>query len=392
MLRCHKSDFWTTKSDLDRLFECNRVSADIWNDCLAISKDYSLANGGKWIKKSQLQAKMKGKFQLHSQSIQAVCHKYLFARDSARAARLKGYKKTKYPYKSKRNYNTKWVDKAFKIFQSGKIELSMGIALGKRQKPITIWCKNIPEGVIKEIELIYDRKLMVSMSYDDLKIEGEALGNSRVAVDLGEIHSIASFCENGESLIITGRKIRSIHRLRNKKLGELQRLMSKCKKDSRQWKRYNKAKQYILSKSEKQLKDALHKTSKNLVDWCIQNEVNEVAVGKVEGVQRSAKGKKSKMTNQKLSNWAFGRLQKYMEYKLKAQGVAMLIVDESYTTQTCPVCGRRKKTSGRVYKCKCGYSCHRDIHGARNILSKHLNGGCIMHVADIENITYLRIA
>ncbi|AHM56962.1 transposase GSA [Peptoclostridium acidaminophilum DSM 3953] len=391
MIRCHKTSFYATKSDIDRLFACNRLSAEIWNACLAVSKSYSLANGGKWIGKSLLQAEMKGRFPLHSQSIQAVCHKYLFARDSAYAARLKGYK-NKYPYKTKRNFNTKWIDKAFKILPSGKIELSMGIANGKRQKPITIWCKEIPLGDIKEIELVYDRWLMVSISYDDCADETETSGTKKVGVDLGEIHSIAAFCDNGESLIITGRKLRSVHRLRNKKLAELQRLMSKCKKGSRQWKRYNHAKQFVLSKSEKQLKDALHKSSSNFAIWCVENAVSEVAVGKIEGVQRKTKGKKSKNTNQKLSNWAFGRLQKYMEYKLKSCGIAMYKIDESYTTQTCPVCGRKKKSSGRNYKCKCGYSCHRDIHGARNILSKHLSGGRITHVADIENQKYLRIA
>ncbi|AHM57780.1 transposase, IS605 OrfB family (plasmid) [Peptoclostridium acidaminophilum DSM 3953] len=391
MIRCHKTNFYATKTDTDRLFACNRLSAEIWNACLLSAKDYSLANDGKWIGTSQLQAEMKGRFLLHSQSVQAVCHKYLFARDSARAARLKGYK-TKYPYKTKKNYNTKWVDKAFKVFPNGKVELSMGIFDGKRQKPITIWCKYVPNGDIKEIELVYDSGLMVSISYDDYAAEAKASGTSRVAVDLGEIHSIAAFCENGESLIVTGRKLRSIHRLRNKKLAELQRLMSRCKKGSRQWRRYNQAKQYILSKSEKQLKDALHKSSRKFADWCLANAVGEVAVGKVEGVQRNTKGKLRKKEAQKLSNWAFSRLQKYMEYKLKAFGVAMSKIDESYTTQTCPVCGKRKKTSGRTYKCKCSYSCHRDIHGARNILSKHINGGRITYVADIENTTYLRIA
>lgn len=119
---------------------------------------------------------------------------------------------------------------------------------------------------------------------------------------IGEIHSITSYSENGNSIIITGRKIRSIHRQRNKKLGELQKLMSKCKKHSRNWKKYNRAKQYILSKSDKKLKDILHKTTKNFADWCIENSIKEVAVGRVEGVQRNTMKKRSKNINQKLSN------------------------------------------------------------------------------------------
>ena len=33
-----------------------------------------------------------------------------------------------------------------------------------------------------------------------------------------------------------------------------------------------------------------------------------------------------------------------------------------------------EKVSGRIFRCQCGYEEHRDIHGSRNILSKHLYG------------------
>jgi putative transposase len=69
--------------------------------------------------------------------------------------------------------------------------------------------------------------------------------------------------------------------------------MSRCKKGSRQWKKYNKAKQYVLSKSAAQLKDALHKTTKPFVDWCIKQNVKKVLIGDVEGVQRNKKKKRT---------------------------------------------------------------------------------------------------
>lgn len=390
MIKCHKANFYATKDNLNRMFECNRISASIWNECLKIAKDYALSNKGKWIGKTALQKALKGKYPLHSQSVQAVCHKYLHARDSAYKARQKGHK-NKYPYKKKRHYNTKWVDKAFTIYPNGKIELSNGNFDGKRQKPINLYIKDIPQHDIKEIELIYDRGLMLSISYEDGVEKVENKGNHKAAVDMGEIHSITSYSENGNALIITGRKLRSIHQLRNKKLAQLQKLMSQCKKGSRQWKRYHQSKQYILSKSDKQLKDALHKTTKNFVNWCIENQVKEVVVGEVEGVQRHTKKKKRKKTNQKLSNWSFGKLQKYLEYKLLAKGIPLKKREESYTTQTCPVCGRRKKPSTRNYTCQCGYKAHRDIHGARNILSKDLHGD-IRYIGEINETKYLRIA
>jgi putative transposase len=58
-----------------------------------------------------------------------------------------------------------------------------------------------------------------------------------------------------------------------------------------------------------------------------------------------------------------------LKYKLKEKGITIEKVDESYTTQTCPVCGNRKKSKKRNNPCKCGYKEHRDIHGARNDFS-----------------------
>ncbi|MCD9021976.1 transposase, partial [Cohnella sp. NL03-T5] len=322
-------------------------------------------------------------------SVQAVCHKYLFARDSAKQAKNQGLA-NKYPYKNKKHFNTKWVDQSFKI-EGNTLTLSLGIQNGKRLQPIRITVPDLPDSDIKEIELVFDRKLMVSMSYDDGRSVSVNQGSEVAGVDLGEIHSIAATTTANKSIIITGRKARSIHRLRNKKLAELQKQMSKCKKGSRQWKKYNRAKTYMLSKSERQLNDVIHKTTKQFAEWCKENEVKEVVVGEVEGVQRNTKKKKRKTVTQKLSNWSFGKIQKQLAYKLEEQGTSVRTIDESYTSQQCPCCGRRKKTSTRNYKCSCGYKEHRDIHGSKGILSKHLHGD-IRYLGETQTIKYLRIA
>lgn len=256
-----------------------------------------------------------------------------------------------------------------------------------------VHASQLPVGHIKEIELSYDNGLYLAISYED-GIESKPYHNHHsVGVDPGEIHTLAAFREDGESLILTGRKVRTIHRLRNKKLADIQRLQSKCKKGSRQWKKYQKAKRYILSKSEKQLRDALHKTTKRFVDWCIEQSVSDVHMGNVEGVQRNTRKKKRvhRKQAQKLSNWSFGKVKQYLTYKLEQQGIKLHLVDESYTSQTCPVCLKRNKITSRNYSCECGYEEHRDIHGARNILSKALYDE-ILHFDVGSKIKYLRIA
>ncbi|WP_343834688.1 transposase [Bacillus horti] len=382
---------------IDRLFDCNRVSGQVWNYCVELARAHHVKSG-KWITKSELQTATKGLFPIHSQSIQAVCHNYLFSRDAAMKARRKGLK-NKYPYKKKKTFNTKWANNGFVLHENGKIELKMGNWKGQRQKPLVIWVGRLPQGEVKEIELIFDRKLMICMSYEDGVGRKENKGQHLAAIDAGEIHTIAAVASNGESVIITGRKMRSIHQLRNKKLAELGRKMSKCQKYSKQWKKYNRAKQYILSKSANQLKDALHKTTKQFVAWCLENKVREVAFGDVEGVGRNTSKRKKKnkkvrrqTTNQKVSNWMFGKLYQYLGYKLDAEGIELNKHDESFTSQQCPCCERRKKVASRHYRCKCGYEQHRDIHGASNFYAKTYYGEIRSLDFELKKTKYLRIA
>lgn len=394
MYRTVKTPFQANRKTIQQLFQIRHQCGDIWNDCVEIAR-YYYRLGDSWITKSQLQAELKGNYPLHSQTVQAVCHKFLQARDGVKEAR-KVNKKIRYPYKKKFVFNPKWVDKAFSL-EGNVLKLSLGIWNRKKQAPLVLKLAQVPNGEVREVELVFDRTLQLCLSYDDGCEATPSNGTHTTAIDVGEIHTISAVSTNEQAIIITGRHMRSIHRLRNKKLRELQKLMSSCQKGSRQWKKYNRAKRYVLSKSETQLRDVLHKTTKTFVDWCIAQEVKHVVIGDVEGVQRNtskrSKNRKQKMhryMNQKLSNWSFGRLYSYLSYKLDAKGISIAKEDESFTTQTCPVCGKRNKCRGRAYRCGCGYSQHRDVHGAANFLSKYLHGR--FQEMNIDKIMYLRPA
>jgi putative transposase len=82
------------------------------------------------------------------------------------------------------------------------------------------------------------------------------------------------------------------------------------------------------------------------------------------------KGSVKRLTN--LSHYSF--LCK-LKHKSKIYRRNLLIVNESYTSQTCGKCGKCKTDlkSSKIYKCdKCGMKMDRDINGARNILLRTL--------------------
>jgi IS605 OrfB family transposase len=105
------------------------------------------------------------------------------------------------------------------------------------------------------------------------------------------------------------------------------------------------------------------------VNWAVERRAGTLAVGDVRAA--ADKVNIGRTTNQKISNWTHGRMRQYLTYKAEAAGMRVELVDEAYTSQTCPHCGRRHKPRGRVYTCPaCGFVGHRDIVGSANLLSR----------------------
>jgi putative transposase len=68
---------------------------------------------------------------------------------------------------------------------------------------------------------------------------------------------------------------------------------------------------------------------------------------------------------QQVSSACNARLMDHLDYKT----CGAIQVDEAYTSQTCPVCGKRNKGQ-RVYCCRtCGVTAPRDVIGSLNILT-----------------------
>ena len=125
MIRCIKTEFYTSKEDLERLFACNRISAMIWNKCLVLAKEYRESNNGKWIPRGELQSLLKKTYPISAQSVQSVAERYDDARIGAKQARDRGYN-VNYPWRNKKNYPTRWKNQGIKLVGS-KLILSLGI-------------------------------------------------------------------------------------------------------------------------------------------------------------------------------------------------------------------------------------------------------------------------
>ena len=86
------------------------------------------------------------------------------------------------------------------------------------------------------------------------------------------------------------------------------------------------------------------------------------------------KKKLSRMTKRLMMMYSFYSFKEKLKWKCDIYNKKLIIVDESFTSCTCTVCGKINKTNGKEYlKYKfCDHETDRDVAGSRNILIKNV--------------------
>lgn len=223
----------------------------------------------------------------------------------------------------------------------------------------------IPQSNYYKVEIVYEKQ------------EKELINNNNVLViDLG-INNLMSCISNKElkPLIINGKPLKSINQYYNKKKGKQQSQLEKNHKK----KISNKLNKLTLKHNNK-IKDYLHKSSRIIVNYCIENNISKVIVGyNKEWKQNINLGK---TTNQNFVNIPFLTLVQQLQYKLKLEGIEVVTQEESYTSKCSALdlepiekheiyLGKRIKRG--LFQDSKGVLINADINGAINILRKVTN-------------------
>ncbi|WP_303720444.1 transposase [Malonomonas rubra] len=339
----------------DLLREYQLEAAKCWNEILVIARDFYQQNDGKWISKNDLQKALKNQFKLHSQTVQALTDKFCANRKTTAELRRGGDKKAKYPYREKKFLTIPFKQMAIKRSEEQCVRLTLS-------KGIHLDTKVNVEGDINTAEILWSG-CGYTLSYTADFPLAEESGVVLAGGDIGEIHPIAVCAEDGEGLVVSGREIRSIKQLRNKALARLARMISRCKKGSRRFKKLVRARARLISKTDNQLRDLFHQATRKAINWCIEKSVVELIIGDPQGVEQKTKKKKrlNRKCRQKVSQMEYGRVKDYLTYKAKEAGIKSCFVNERGTSKECPECGLENHVSGRIYRCKeCGFEAHRD--------------------------------
>lgn len=380
-----------SKEDYDYLMQCREWAAQCWNELVKADKQH-YEDTGKFMTRAELQTFVKDISPLHASGNQHVFIKYFSARDAmfkSIMAKHKNSSKVELPYKYKKYFSVGWNVYCSKIdYKAKKIYLARKrIRNGVNSPSVVCNFKTLPKHIV-EIELVYKSELCLAIKYKEPKTNLNIESCNVSAIDLGEIHSISSIDNNGNAIIITGRKLRSVIRLRNKERGKILSKRSHTCKGSNQYDKYTDAISNLSAKSKNQVMDCVHKISKKYLDYCLENNIGKVYYGDLDSCVRGKHGKVSRFLNNKLNDWSFGLLTRQLENKLSRCGIKFIKISEAYSSQTCPHCGEKHKPDSRNYKCKCGYTQHRDLVGAMNILNFNEEN---IHIERYENLKYLRI-
>ena len=229
------------------------------------------------------------------------------------------------------------------------------------------------------LEIIYNdvkRKWYVHISYtvkeklindEWVRVPRKPLGNLPAGIDLGVNNLMAVYVENGESFLVNGRPLKAIDFYWQKRIAEYQSKLNKSGvKSSRKLRR-------LHEKAKLQARHYINTTVRQTVERLYHLGVSRIVVGYPKGIARNSdKGRKQNFI---LSHvWRFNYVIKRLKEVSEEYGIRVVVVDEAFTSKTCPVCGKPHEGARFVrglFKCPAtGLVFNADLVGAFNILKK----------------------
>ncbi|MEO2151717.1 MAG: zinc ribbon domain-containing protein, partial [Thermococcus sp.] len=173
--------------------------------------------------------------------------------------------------------------------------------------------------------------------------------------------------ETGESFLVNGRPLKSIDFYWRRKIAEYQSKLNKSgAKTSRKLRRMHERAKF---QAKHYINTAVRGTVRKLYDL----GVSKIIVGYPKGIARNSD--RGKRQNFILSHiWRFNTVIKRLTEVAEEYGIQVLVVNEAFTSKTCPVCGKPHEGARFVrglFKCPAtGLVFNADLVGAFNILKK----------------------
>ena len=241
---------------------------------------------------------------------------------------------------------------------------------------------------IKQVRIIPNSSCYIIEIIYEYQQEDKNLNKSNyLSIDLG-INNLCAMISNQPGLkpiLINGKQIKSFNAYFNKILAkEKSQLKKNHNKDIS-----NKIQKMYLYRSN-WINNYLHHVSKNIVNYCLKNDIGNIIIGKNKNWKQNINI--GKFNNQKFVMIPYDILINQIKYKSEKIGIDVLIQEESYTSKCDAfalekICkhnkylGKRKKRG--LFQSSTKKFINADINGAINILRKVIGDNFVKDLANI---------
>lgn len=370
--------------DLDRI--CI-LSKNLYNAALYIIKQEFLSTG-KWIRAVDLNKKMVADNNIDyramsgssSQQILMALDKNLKSYFSAIKAWKRDNKKfTGCPKFPKYKHKTKGRSVFYYSYAQFKHRGDF-IYFPKKEglPPLRTNCK---EGTVKQVRFVPKSDCyVIEVTYESIAKKQLDDNNKIMSIDLG-VNNLASIVTNvsNKSILIDGRRLKSINQYYNKKRSKIQQQLKKVngKENSRRL-------MSLTRRRNNKVKDYLHKASKEIINICLKEDITTLIVGHDDGWKQNVN--LGKRNNQNFVSIPFEMFISMLRYKSERQGLRFVEVNESHTSKCSSFdlesvghhdtyVGRRVRRG--LFKTRDGILINADINGSYNIMRK-VKGDAVM--------------
>ena len=225
----------------------------------------------------------------------------------------------------------------------------------------------VPKADHIEIEILYTRQ-----EVEYTRQAKERNNKTQIAgIDIGVDNLAAVTSDNADSrpLLVNGRPLKSINQYYNKPLAELKEVYSRQKIKT------GRKSRHLGFVRVKKIDDYLHKASRRVVDYCINNNCGTVYIGHNKGWKQNVD--MGSRNNQNFVSIPFDRFIHMLQYKLEEVGIQAEVVDEAYTSKCSflddETVGKHERYLGKrvkrgLFRSSNGRALNADVNGSLNIM------------------------
>lgn len=198
--------------------------------------------------------------------------------------------------------------------------------------------------------------------------------NGRYAsVDIG-VNNLAAVATNTEAgnFLVKGTPLKAMNQFYNKQLAKMKSI---CERMNGRHSSQRIAQ--LTGKRNRKISDYLHKASRSVVDWCAENQITSLVIGRNKGWKQDVElGKKM---NQHFVQIPFANFIQMLQYKAADAGLKVILTEESYTSGTSflddelptkAFYNKKRRIHRGLFIANDGRKINADINGAFQIMKK----------------------